>query len=544
MNEIIKSIRTIEEIQHVDQNLLSNQEFFEQLLLKFGQYEDFSPDQILEYANKSLKQDSSFIISTFLKLITLGYSKNHLYDNHQETVSYFYFNLVKPLLLDETISIKLIEAIGGSWRLNDSTFLADIKKNSESELEGPQEKKDENLKTFLIQEIFSDTQITSSDFFFKAIDALDWIVIKYLPKQFKNDESILAYAFKKNVKSKDFIPKSLLETSELIKSINEEKKQSKNNRLNEKDLCQLLLLDPIKFMDETNGMKFRLDLEKLQELPDNVAEALGKHNGAVNLNGIRSLSEKAANHLKHHKGILSLGGLSLLSEKASKDLMSHKGKINLFSSSNKLFYDFNELSVPLAQLIMKHMASDSLSFRYLKSISPEVVKIINKVSLRFHGFNTISDDVAEALGNSKGRSLDLNDIDFLSDKSVQFLSAFKGDRYLYLNKIKNLSLQSANFLSEYEGMFLGLSGLESVSIELVENLSKFKGVLILGGIQQISELEMEHFFMTIRNSRKDSGKTFKLELKKSLFETGAFELLIKNYSINLKTGNQGNVRLE
>jgi hypothetical protein len=93
-------------------------------------------------------------------------------------------------------------------------------------------------------------------------------------------------------------------------------------------------------------------------------------------------------------------------------------------------------------------------------------------------------------------------------------------------------------------MFLGLSGLESVSIELVENLSKFKGVLILGGIQQISELEMEHFFMTIRNSRKDSGKTFKLELKKSLFETGAFELLIKNYSINLKTGNQGNVRLE
>ncbi len=67
--------------------------------------------------------------------------------------------------------------------------------------------------------IISDTPVISSDFFFKAIDAVGWIVINYLPEQYKDDESILVYALKNNINAKDFISESLLESSDLIKSI-------------------------------------------------------------------------------------------------------------------------------------------------------------------------------------------------------------------------------------------------------------------------------------------------------------------------------------
>ncbi len=328
---------------------------------------------------------------------------------------------------------------------------------------------------------------------------------------------------------------SIIEFSDLIKSIINEKNESKAKRANVKAFAELVLRDTKKFLEETKGMKFALNLEKIKELPEDVAEALGKHNGSLNLNGLKSLSEKAASHLKNHQGILNLGGLSLLSETASEYLMAHKGQINLFSASHHLFYDFNELSVPLAKLIMKNLNADNLSFRYLKSITPEVVEIINKVSLRFQGFKTISDQVAEGLGKCEGKSLRLNEIVTISDKSAQFLGSFKGKYELCLNNLESITPATSMNLSSYIGMNLELCGLKTISLEIAKNLSKFKGNLILVGVEQISSLEIEQFLKSIQKSRNESGGRLKLELNESLFESGIFDSLIQKYSIEVKS---------
>ena len=222
MQTTIKKIYTIEDIEHVDQSLLSNKDFFEKLLLKFGKHEDFCPDQILEYADKELKNNGDFIIKTFMKVIELKYTKNSLYENHQEIVSSFYYSFVKPILGNETLSIQLIEAIGKSRKLNDPDFLDSIHTDYLTmleDLDALDESEVEDLMTFLVRNIFSDTSVSNSDYFLKAIDIFGWFVISLLPESFKNEEAIYIHAIQKNIKAKDLIPKSLLDSSDTIKSI-------------------------------------------------------------------------------------------------------------------------------------------------------------------------------------------------------------------------------------------------------------------------------------------------------------------------------------
>lgn len=116
---------------------------------------------------------------------------------------------------------------------------------------------------------------------------------------------------------------------------------------------------------------------------------------------------------------------------------------------------------------------------------------------------------------------------------MKFLSKFNGDRFLCLNKLENLTLHAASYLSAYRGMFLKLSGIKSTSIEVVKNLSKFRGVLVLGGIEDISEMELELFFGAIKNSRNDSNRNFSMVLPNKIFESGKFDHLIDKYSISI-----------
>lgn len=459
MDEIIDGISYIEEIQNVDQNLLSNKDFFEKLLLKFGKSEDFSPDQILDFADETLKQDVTFIINTFLDVITLKYSKRYLYSNHHETISYFYFNHVKPLLISEENAMKLLTGIGASWLLNDADFLSDIKNNYELET-GETEDKNENLKTFLIKTIISDTPISSSGFFKNAIDAVGWIVIKYLPLQYRSDESIYAHALKKNIKAKEYIAVDLQENSEAIKSILNDKNSVKDKRAKTKALVELLLSDPEEFSRETRGMKFSIDLKKLKELPDNVAAALGKHHGNVNLSGISELSDLATFHLQTHKGQLNLSNLKHISEKGAENLLKHNGNIALheYPKWGKIY--LHEIGISTAKLIRKCyswknfyseeiVTTEKFYFINAIEISPEVIREFSGNSIWLNSAIKISDELLDELVKTTGQELSLTYED-LSDEIALKISKYQGTSICLL-ELKNLSVQAARYLSGFKG---------------------------------------------------------------------------------------------
>jgi len=302
---VLNELQYLEDLSKVDAKLLSDENFIDQVLHKFGRSEDFSPDQIIDAAAAALRDNSSFILATFLKVVSLGYTRDYLYSNHQESVAYFYDNHVSRFLKEEEFCLNLISGYCNIYLLSDASFLRDVQKNNE--MEGIDSDNDENLREFLLRKTISDTVFNKPETFLKLIDIAGWQVLKFLPNQFKTIEDIYVSALRKNLKAKEFIPADL-----------------------------------------------PMDLKNWTELPDSVAEALGKHQGNVNLNGLNTLSDKAASFLMSHKGVLHLGGLVSLSETASERLFKHKGKINLFSADHRLYYDFHELSVPLIKLIMKY----------------------------------------------------------------------------------------------------------------------------------------------------------------------------------------------
>ena len=529
---VLNELQYLEDLSKVDAKLLSDENFIDQVLHKFGRSEDFSPDQIIDAAAAALRDNSSFILATFLKVVSLGYTRDYLYSNHQESVAYFYDNHVLRFLKEEEFCLDLISGYCNISLLSDPSFLRDVQKNNE--MEGIDSDNDENIREFLLRKTISDTVFNKPETFLKLIDIAGWQVLKFLPDQFKTIEEIYVSALKKNLKAKEFIPADLQEDSEAIKAILTEKNSAKAKREDVKKFVALLETNPEQFSQVTEGMKFAMDLKKLTELPDSVAEALGKHQGNVNLNGLSTISDKAASYLMSHKGVLHLGGLVSLSETASERLFKHKGKINLFSTYHQLYYDFHELSVPLIKLIMKNIDSDNphnLRFRKLKRITPEVVEAINCFSLVMNGLNSISDEVAEAFGKFKGGCLKLNDLTELSDESIRQLSAFKGQNCLSLESLQKITDKGAAFLSNYQGNELILSSIKSVSDEVVGNLAKFSGALTLTGIQQISEAHLEVFFAAIEQSR---GKERQLSviLCEKLWNNGDFDSLFTKYAMN------------
>ena len=230
--EQLNNLRYIEDLENIDKAFLSDQNFIEQVLHKFGRSEDFSPDQVIDFAAAELKDNPQFILSTFLKVISLGYTKNYLYSNHQETISYFFENHVSRLLKDEEFCLKLVKGYCGTSLLNDASFLKDVQENNEMEWGDIDAANEENLKEFLIRETISDTTFTKTDSFLAFIDLVGWNVLKYLPNHFKSNEEIYVYALKKNIKAKEYIPADLLANSDAIKSILNEKNSAKAKREN------------------------------------------------------------------------------------------------------------------------------------------------------------------------------------------------------------------------------------------------------------------------------------------------------------------------
>ena len=256
-----------------------------------------------------------------------------------------------------------------------------------------------------------------------------------MPEQFKNNEDIYVHALKKNVKAKEFIPSELQEKSEVIKSILNDKNSSKDKRAKTKAFAELLLSDPEKFTTETRGMKFTIDLKKLKELPDKVAEALGKHNGNVNLSGISELSDLATFHLQYHKGQLNLSNLQHISEKGAENLLNHNGNIVLHEYPNWGKIYLFEIGISTAKLIRKCYSWKNFSGEIVTAqkfyiinaveICPEVLREFSGSSIWLNSAIKISDELLDELVKTTGEEL-LMTCEELSDEIALKITKYKG----------------------------------------------------------------------------------------------------------------------
>ena len=70
-----------------------------------------------------------------------------------------------------------------------------------------------------------------------------------------------------------------------------------------------------------------VDTKQFTSIEDAAAEALGKHDGQLNLSGLTSVSDSQAEALAKHKGDLGLAGLTELSEAAAEALGKNEGEV-------------------------------------------------------------------------------------------------------------------------------------------------------------------------------------------------------------------------
>jgi hypothetical protein len=68
-----------------------------------------------------------------------------------------------------------------------------------------------------------------------------------------------------------------------------------------------------------------LNLDGLDDLPDELAEVFASQEGALSLNGLQTLTDNAARALSRRKGEIHLDGIKTLSDSAAKALASHEG---------------------------------------------------------------------------------------------------------------------------------------------------------------------------------------------------------------------------
>ncbi|MCH2025294.1 MAG: hypothetical protein MK172_06085 [Verrucomicrobiales bacterium] len=102
----------------------------------------------------------------------------------------------------------------------------------------------------------------------------------------------------------------------------------------------------------------------------------------------------------------------------------------------------------------------------------------------------ISNEVAVKLGGSPEarRSLVVDGLNSLSDEAAEGLSKFKGE-YISLNGLTKLSDAAAESLSKHKG-YLHLKGLTKLSDAAAESLSKYKGKLGLRDLTEITNTSL------------------------------------------------------
>jgi hypothetical protein len=526
--DILEQISDYDEINTVESKLLSDKDFIIALFYKFGKREDFFPDMILYYASEEIKKDSEFLIPTFIKFLRLTYSDKYLYSNHEEALYTFFSSYIKQILIDENVTLKLFKDYSEIGILYDKNFLKDVQNNHY--FDGEDSYNYENLRDFLFRITIEATNFKNHLSLIKISDFVGWETIKYLPDHFKTNEELLCHLLKKNIKVKNYISDDIIKNSPIISSLLSQKEISKKKRISKKELINTLITDPEKFTQETAGKKINISLKGLENIPDNVAIALGKHFGDVTFNDLIELNDIAASNLINLNGKIYFEKLESISDTTAEILSKHKKKIyfdNLSSLSDSAALSFINNKT---QITLKAEKFESLSVNVAKlfvintpyknsSLFGDIIEV-----LRFYSLKNITKEIAFELSKFKGE-LSFRSLEDISSESANELAKHKGP-IIYLGGIKTINDDVASILSNYNGEILNLYSLISISDLAAAELSKYKGELHLGGLITISSV-------SAKKLAKHKGKKLSLVGLKNISEEVAIELSKHNGSLNL-----------
>jgi hypothetical protein len=263
---------------------------------------------------------------------------------------------------------------------------------------------------------------------------------------------------------------------------------------------------------------YPLHLSGLAQLSDDAAEALGHCRADLYLDGIADLSATAAEALARHSGRLSLEGLEQLSEASARGLAAHEGVLMLNGRANLLegaaqsmsaregklcLTGLRELPLALAETIARHWQCDlhfddltrldepsaralagfrgRLTFEALKHLSEPAARALSqhKGFLRFEALTGMPAELAEALSAHEG-SLWLDAVHTLTTEAARALSKVRGD--LQLPSVTAISESTTTALAAHRGGRLGLTGLESLSGDMVKTFACRPGRTLMLGV--------------------------------------------------------------
>ncbi|MDZ4851864.1 MAG: hypothetical protein SGI77_21455 [Pirellulaceae bacterium] len=256
-----------------------------------------------------------------------------------------------------------------------------------------------------------------------------------------------------------------------------------------------------------------LELWELMNLPDRVASILGQRVGELGLR-VENLSNNIAEALSHHRGRLSLGSVRSLSPLAAASLSKHDGGLDI---SN------------------------------LEIISDEVIVALASYSgnLRL-GLQRLSESGADALAKHRGK-LRIDGLGDASEKVVGILAARDDFCELQLDHLTDtpghfayierlLKQCSPDFIAVHESINIEevlrcdwhrveLDSVKSITCKAADLLSKHSGSLRLYGLTELSPTTAAQF--------KNHQAWLRIDGLKQISDATAFELCQRQYGVTL-----------
>ena len=220
----------------------------------------------------------------------------------------------------------------------------------------------------------------------------------------------------------------MFEESFFIESVDMAKKTKATRKGGGKTITKAIAA---KWMKDSDSV----DLAAFQQLDEDAAKVLAKHDGILELNGLTQISDGAAKAIASFKGfLLEINGLSYVPETVARNLA--KTKAGLWLNGLK------ELSEETAKALSKTKAG--LQLNGLKELSEETAKALSTHpgTLKLCGLKKCSDNAAKYLALLKD-DLEIGILS-LSDNAAKAFASFSSS--LTLSGIRRLSDAAAQSL--------------------------------------------------------------------------------------------------
>jgi hypothetical protein len=238
-----------------------------------------------------------------------------------------------------------------------------------------------------------------------------------------------------------------------------------------------------------------LSLNGLQDISKITARALASFKGdCIYLRGLTSISNLAAIELTKFAGMIDLNGITSLSIPRKLSYDEYLSFVDGYEAAME--------SLPRSKYLpIANNATSDLDLSDLKQFPAEAEKALVMYKgplLDLSGVSHLTESDAEALKKSQAKKIDLSGVGNLPMNVLDILSSIKGELKIYdlnfqLNKqgrwivrgITSLTVNSAKFLVCCGGQ-QNFSRLAKLSAEVAEILSLFEEYLDLSGVRQLS----------------------------------------------------------